>query len=149
MDPTPLLDQARRLTPPPPQAVAEYQGLLENLVTDLNARLLKDPSLDSLIGGAANRPVLWNNNHNHAKFVATLLADYQPETLVETLRWVLDTYLSRGFRSDFFPFVLARWKETLRSQLSPSSLGSILPFYDFMSMAVVALAEARDKESAP
>jgi hypothetical protein len=132
MDEQALLGAARLLSTPTPQAAQEYTSLVETLVTTLNNRVLADPRTDALIGGATNRSVMTNNNHNHALFISSLLADYKAETFVETVAWVLKAYPARGFKIDFFPFVLDEWEKVIRLHLSPASVEAVLPFYRFM-----------------
>jgi hypothetical protein len=123
-----LLETARALPQPPPEAAAEYAARRDALVADVNERMLRRQDLDQLVG-ADNVRMMLDNHANHARFVETLVARMEPQVLVDTVLWVFRAYRAHGFRQTYWSAQLNTWVEVLRATLTPASFAAIYPLY--------------------
>jgi len=141
-----LINTAAQLQPPPSAATQEYQNKVEQLAACINSRMSARADLDRLIG-AGNLEMMHNNHRNHARFIASLLAAYDPQVLVETILWVFRAYRAHGFQQTYWPAQLDTWIEVLREELSEPAFSAIYPFYQWMLQhqpQLVQLSEAAD-----
>ena len=144
MDRAALIETARALPPVPPAAAAAYVASRDALVAELDRRMGARDDLDRLVG-PDNRAMMANNHANHARFVASVLAELDPEVLVDTVLWVFRAYRSHGFGLAYWSAQLATWIEVIRDQL-PAHAADIEPLYDWFLVhqpAFVALSDAQ------
>lgn len=71
-----------------------------------------------MLEGEENKSMIEDNHINHARFMSSVFAEFQPEVLVETIIWVFRTYRSHGFNLDYWPFQLNQWIEIYKTNLS-------------------------------
>jgi len=114
-------------------AAAEYNLKKELLVAAMNSRMNDWPGIDALVG-RDNRTVMNENHWHHAKFMLSLLHDYRPALLVNTVIWVFKAYTARGFKPGYWDVQLDCWLEVLSTTLSPESLAVLEPVYRFLRL---------------
>jgi hypothetical protein len=139
-----LCASASSLTPPGPEAVAEFTAQEKNMVAELNMMLRDRDDIVDLIG-LDNIPMMEQNHRNHALFMRMLLADYSADRLVETVVWVLRTYRDKGFRMAYWPAQLDCWRTVLARNLSEAACREIMPFYEWMLASIPLLKKLSDE----
>ena len=120
-----------KLKTAPPEVVEEYASKREQLVARVNRVLLQRPDICDLVG-EKNIEMMKDNHSNHARFIESILAHYDPEVLLETVLWVFRVYRSRGFHPVYWSAQLNAWVDILKEDLSPESFEAIYPFYEWM-----------------
>lgn len=144
-----LISAARALPRPTSEAAREFTTKCELLAAELNRIMSARPDLGSLIG-PNNQAMMEDNHRNHARFMASLLGDYQPETLVDTVLWVFRAYRAHGFQLTYWPAQLDVWMGVLKERLSPEAFKAVAPIYEFMIVHqpdFTALSDAALRES--
>lgn len=124
-----LLRQARGLPRPGLSAVAAFADKGQFVAGRVSRLLEERADLETLIG-PGNLELMRRNHENHVRFMADSLADFAPEALVETVIWVLRTYMSRGFTLGYWRAELPAFIEVLTDE-APEAAG-VLPIYEFM-----------------
>lgn len=146
-----LIETAKAIPAASPEAADEYDRNRERLVAEVNRRLEARPDLNGLVG-RDNLDMMRDNHANHARFVRTLLKDFDPEVLVETVLWVFRAYRSRGFSDNYWAAQLNAWVSVLKETLSPESFEQIYPLYDWFIVHIPAFTflsgESRSEEPA-
>lgn len=140
-----LIAKAHALPRPSAEAAREYAAKGEYLATELNRIMAAREDLPALIG-PGNQAMMEDNHRNHARFVASLLHDFQPEVLVDTVLWVLRAYRAHGFQLTYWPAQLNVWMDVLKHTLTPQALEAVVPIYLFMLVhqpAFVRLTDVR------
>jgi len=125
-----LLQSANSLPTVAPSVVTEYAEKQDQLVTEVNKIMLQHPNLNDLIG-AGNIEVMKTNHSNHAKFVASILEQPNPELLVDSLLWVFRAYRSHGFQPDYFQIEIEAWLNVMPQVLSPETFTAVQPLYNW------------------
>ena len=146
-----LIKTAKELVQPSAEAAAEYELKRDHLAARISARMEARPDLERMIG-EGNLEMMRDNHRNHARFIASLLAAYSPEVLVETVLWVFRAYRSHGFQMTYWPAQLDTWTEVLKEELSDSSYPQIYPFYHWMIIhqpQFIALSENPPENAVP
>ena len=126
-----LVASAAAIKPIPAEAVTEFETKREVLVARINARMLERPDIEALVG-PGNQQMMRDNHANHALFMASIMGNYHPQVLVETILWVFRAYRSRAFHASYWAAQLNAWVETLKEELSTESAAAILPIYQWM-----------------
>lgn len=126
-----LISEATRIPQPSPEAAREYEDRSEAMASELNRLMSGRKDLDRLIGDG-NHDIMEENHRNHARFIGSLLSDFKPEVLVNTVLWVFRAYRAHGFRLAYWPAQLDNWVEVLRKTLSPAAFDAVYPVYRFM-----------------
>ncbi len=126
-----LVQSAARLGGATPEALAEFAAKREAIVAAVNARLLDRTDLSALVG-PDNLDLMKDNHANHARFIESILSEYHPATLVDTILWVLRAYRVRGFQTAYWPVQLNAWAEVLEQSLSAPTFETIRPLYEWM-----------------
>lgn len=139
-----LIAAADRLPHPSDKAAWEYETKAEVLALEVNRIMSARQDLDALIG-PNNTAMMEDNHRNHARFMASLLQDFRPEVLVDTVLWVFRAYRAHGFQLTYWPAQLDVWLEVLNRELSPEAYESIKPCYEFMIIHQPAFAELSDE----
>lgn len=148
MTPEELLASARAIPVPTESAAREYEAKRERLAAEMNRIMGARPDLTALIG-EGNRPMMEDNHRNHARFIASLLLNFSPEVLVETVLWVFRAYRAHGFRLAYWPAQLDTWTEVLKAELTPEAFASVEPVYRWMIVRQPAFAALSDAALAP
>lgn len=143
-----LIATAETLHQPPVQAAQEYEEKREKMAVRINQRLEQRADLETLIG-PNNVEMMRDNHRNHARFIASLLASYSPEVLVETVLWVFRAYRSHGFQLTYWPAQLDAWVDVLREELTNASFDAIYPFYHWMIIHQAHFVALSDMPSVP
>ena len=132
-----LIETAKAIPAASPGAADEYERNRERLVAGVDRRLEARPDLDGLVG-RDNLDMMRDNHANHARFVRTLLKDFDPRVLVETVLWVFRSYRSRGFSDNYWAAQLNAWVAVMKETLSPESFEQIYPLYDWFIVHIPA-----------
>lgn len=138
-----LVASARELPLPAPAAAEAYAAACVSLAAAVTARLRAREDVASLVG-PGNDAMMADNHENHGRFIASLLAVYQPEILVDTVLWVFRAYRAHGFSLAYWPAQLAAWIAVMGEQLPPQEAAAVLPLYEWMlrhQAAFVALSD--------
>jgi hypothetical protein len=125
-----LIESARTLPVPSPEAAREYGARRERLAEAINRAMGARRDLDRLVGG--HTAMMEDNHRNHARFMESLFLAWDPEVLVDTVIWVFRAYRSHGFALTYWPAQLDTWVSVLRENLSASTFASIYPVYHWM-----------------
>ncbi len=139
-----LIFAAQALPRPTSEAAREFTTHSDVLAAELNRIMSARADLEALIG-PQNQAMMEDNHRNHARFMAALLQDFQPETLVETVLWVFRAYRAHGFQLTYWPAQLDVWMEVLKTRLSPEAFSTIAPIYEFMIVHQSAFVQLSDK----
>lgn len=139
-----LHSTAAALRQPSAAAAAEFERKQEALAAELNARMLARPDVDRLVG-AGNRPMMENNSRNFFRFMASLLAGYDPAVLVETAQWVFRAYRSHGFQTSYWPANLDTAVAILRERLSAEAYAERYPFFAWLIVHIPDFVRSSDE----
>lgn len=135
MDKNYLLETAKQLQIASKKAVSEYSSQSDQLVNKMNELMLNRPDIISMVG-EKNLSMMKDNHANHARFIASILKNYNPEVLVDTVLWVFRAYQSHGFKSNYWAAQLNSWISILKESLSSESYLEILPYYEWMQINI-------------
>jgi len=138
-----LLQSANSLPTVAPSVVTEYAEKQDQLVTEVNKIMLQHPNLNDLIG-AGNIEVMKTNHSNHAKFVASIFEQPNPEILVDSLLWVFRTYRSHGFQPDYFQVEIEAWLNVMPQILSPETFTAVQPLYNWFLVNIPTFTKITD-----
>ena len=140
-----LIISAGKLQQPSTDTVLEYEEKREEFVSEMNEKMLSRSDLAMLVG-EENKSMMEDNHINHARFMSSVFAEYQPEVLVETIIWVFRTYRSHGFNLAYWPAQLNQWIEIYKTNLSDKSYNEIYPFYNWIIENQSSFSELSDIE---
>lgn len=126
-----LVTSASELKPAAAEVAEAYDRHREKIVLKVNQRMLERPDIIEIVG-EINMEMMKDNHADHARFIASILRHFQPETLVETVLWVFRSYGSRGFHSSYWAAQLNVWLTVLKEELPPDIYDSVLPLYNWM-----------------
>lgn len=139
-----LVQSAARLHAAAPEAVAEFAAQRDQIVSAVNARMLARPDVNALVG-PGNIDMMKDNHANHARFIESILSEYHPAVLVDTILWVFRAYRSRGFQTAYWAAQLNAWVDSCKHLLSASSFQAIGPLYDWMIVHIPQFVELTDR----
>ena len=140
-----LVKKAVEVTPPSPDCAGEFQKKSGIMAAELDSLMLKRTDLEKLIG-PDNQAMMSDNHSNHARFMASLLRDYRPEVLVDTILWVFRAYRAHGFHLTYWPAQLNAWLKVLEKHLSSESFQQVSQIYAFMIVNQPAFARLSNPE---
>ena len=126
-----LIRSAAKLQQPSPGSAVAFEKVADSLATELNRRMSSRSDLTKLIG-RDNLPMMQDNSRNFCRFMVSLFHDYDPETLVRTVLWVLSAYRSHGFQATYWPANIDTFVEIARDQLDPEVFDEVYPFFAWM-----------------
>lgn len=126
-----LLQSASSLKPVSKTAAEEYAQKAELMVATINSVLLSREDINRLVG-VENLSAMQLNHANHAKFISSILSNYNPKVFVETILWVFKSYRSRGFHVNYWPVLLKTWIHIINQRLSPEAAVEIIAYYEWM-----------------
>ncbi len=126
-----LIESASEVIQPESGAALEYEIKILALIDGVNQLMLQRKDIVQLVG-ENNLEMMKNNHANHARFIASIMLNYDPEILVESILWVFRAYQSHGFSSNYWPAQLNVWLTVLENTLTPESFRQIQPLYQWM-----------------
>jgi hypothetical protein len=140
-----LLETARRLIQPPPEAADEFAAQRDALADELNQRMGARPDLDKLIG-SNNLAMMQDNSRNFCRFMDAMFHGYEPDVLVHTALWVFRAYRSHGFQTTYWAANLDTFVEIVRQRLSPAAFHSVDPFFDWLIVNIPLFVRISDQQ---
>lgn len=144
-----LIKKANHLKAIDEKASDEYFSKMGKLVSIINDTILNRPDVEKLIG-KNNLEMVKDNHQNHARFMYSVMKDYNSDVLVETVIWVFNAYQNHGFSSNYWAAQLNAWISILEKELSESTFKQIFPFYEFMQVNIPVFVEvAKTVENNP
>ena len=123
----------------------EYHQKSEQLIAQMNTLMLEKTDIESLIG-KDNINMMKDNHANHVRFMASVLKNYRPEVLVETVLWVFRAYRSHGFTTNYWATQLNTWIYLLKEVLTPESYFEIYPYYEWMQINIPVFVKVSDEK---
>lgn len=138
-----LIAEADALPRPTPEAASEYAAQSPAMAAEITRIMAGREDLPALIG-PGNQAMMEDNHRNHALFMASLLRDFRPDVLVDTVLWVFRAYRAHGFSLTYWPAQLDAWMTVLGKYLSVSSFQAAAPIYEFMIIRQPAFASLSD-----
>lgn len=130
-----LLNTAKDLEQPSAEAAGEFSKKLEMLTEKMNSYMLERPDLAEMVG-EGNQQMMKDNHANHARFMDSVFANYEPEVLVDTVLWVFRAYRSRNFSSTYWAAQLNGWMVIYKRELSENCYKEVVPFYKWMQVNI-------------
>ncbi len=119
----------------PKIALEEYKNkmtLLLNFV-DNDMKLLNQKH--QLIGENFEN-LMFENHKNHGHFMSTVFELNNSELIINTLPWVLDSYMAKGFKKDYFIYELESWMNAIDKIIGNELSKEIINNYRFMKAFV-------------
>jgi hypothetical protein len=144
MNKSDLIKSAEKLQLPSQAASNEFEEKRELLAAEMNRLMTSRDDLVQLVG-EGNIPMMKDNHRNHARFMAAVFLDSEPEVLVETVLWVFRAYRSHGFKLTYWPAQLDNWVELFKTHLSAETFNEIYPFYNWMIVNQAVFVLESDK----
>lgn len=145
MDKKILLTSAGNFKQVSASANSEYNINGDQLVAKMNELMLKRPDLLQLIG-EGNEDMMKDNHANHVRFIASVLKNYHPEVLVDTILWVFRAYRSHGFTTNYWAAQLNAWIIILKESLSVDTFNEIYPLYEWMQINIPLFVKLSDQQ---
>jgi hypothetical protein len=130
-----LLKSASELKQPTKKAKEEFSTKMNTLVAKMNEIMLDRADIKNLVGDD-NIEMMKDNHANHARFMDSIFANYEPEVLVDTVLWVFRAYRSRNFTSTYWAAQLNAWMTMYKNELSEDCQKEILPYYNWMQVNI-------------
>ncbi len=145
MDKKYLIDIASKLNNVKQSSISEYQDKIDLLVGKMNTFMLGRTDINELIG-EGGEAMMKDNHMNHARFIASILANFNPEVLVETVLWVFRSYRSHGFTTNYWSAQLNAWIESLKENLSAEAYKDIFPLYEWLLVNIPLFVKLSDED---
>ena len=145
MDKNTILKTATELKPVDLKIAEEYISKIDEFLIKMNSLILEREDFESLIG-TGNINMMKDNHANHARFIASILKNYNPEVLVDTVLWVFRAYRSHGFKSNYWAAQLNIWVKVLKNNLSEKAFKNIYPYYEWMIINIPIFVKLSDVE---
>ncbi len=130
-----LLDSAANLGPFSKQAVDEYAAKTDKLVNQINTIMLERSDINTMVG-STNLEMMKDNHANHARFILSIMDNFNKDVLVETILWVFRAYRSHGFASTYWAAQLNAWITILKEELSKDTFDQVYPLYNWMQVNI-------------
>jgi len=140
-----LIQTAQLLKQVEAAVATEYADKAENLTSLMNEIMLNRTDIKELVG-EINLGMMKDNHANHARFIASILRNHNPEVLVDTVLWVFRAYRSRGFASSYWAAQLNAWIEILKEKLSTEAYQQVLPLYEWMQINIPTFVKLSDEK---
>jgi len=118
----------------------EYEKYIPEMTESVNFIMRNINSSENLIG---DNPlsVMYENHIHHSKFMANIFKLNDYELLNNTLKWVLNSYISRGFKSEYFQKELDAWIKVINDTIDPNYSSDIIKIYQWMKSVVKFIEE--------
>ena len=140
-----LLQTCEKLKEVSKTASEEYSDKADKLVSEMNSIMQKRTDIEELVG-KENLTMMQDNHSNHARFITSILKDFNSEVLVETILWVFRAYRSHGFSTNYWAAQLNTWDQVLNNELSKESYFEIIPLYDWMQINIPSFVKLSDEK---
>ena len=140
-----LILSAKNLADISPKTAKEYIDRQIELIDKMNQLMLSRDDIDLLVG-ETNLQMMKDNHENHARFISSILIEFHPETLVETILWVFRAYRSRGFSSNYWASQLNTWMKVFREVLSKEAYREVEPLYEWMLLHIPTFVILSDEK---
>ncbi|MFW5838161.1 MAG: hypothetical protein ACOCVM_09130 [Desulfovibrionaceae bacterium] len=126
-----LVRHAATLPLPAQEAAPAFKAAGPAMIRRVESELFARSDLEQLIG-LDNLSMVENNHANHVRYLASLLAAFDPASFVEIVHWVYRTYTAHGASPRYWEIALPLWKQALEEE-APAEVREILdPVYDFL-----------------
>ena len=126
-----LIDSASQL-PKLSQATAEAFGeSADRLAAALSARMLASGNVEALIG-FGNLNTMTDTHRRQARFLGSLLADFDPRLLVRTIAWAAEAHRAMGFQDEFWIVQVDAWKSGLPDELGQLASEELAPLFNWL-----------------
>jgi hypothetical protein len=135
MDKNYLHEKASLLKTISPIASEEYAAKADELISKMNEKMLSRPDIEKLVG-KDNLGMMKDNHGNHVRFLASIMSNYNPNVMVDTVLWVFNAYQNHGFASQYWSAQLNTWICILKENLSKETYLEIEPFYEWMQVNI-------------
>jgi len=113
------------------EAIKEYQDKGDRLIARMND-VLGERAKKEQLTGVQPLEILFDNHKNHHKYLSYALELETEEGITNMVKWVFDSYVSRGFKKRYFKIALNYWKRFIEEELSEHAAQEIIPYYDLM-----------------
>jgi methanogenic corrinoid protein MtbC1 len=116
-------------------SAAEYEKNIPKMTEAVNSIMTTINFNENLIG--INPLSVMHENHvHHSKFMANIFKLNDYELLNNTLKWVLNSYTNRGFKSEYFQKEIDTWINVIDKTLEPNYSSEIIKIYQWMKSAL-------------
>lgn len=132
-----LLQSAAALGPFNAAATDEYDHKKDIMVSEINTLMLQRPDIEDIVGNK-NIDMMKDNHANHARFISSIMRNFDPNVLTETILWVFRAYRSHGFSTLYWAAQLNAWLGILNSNMSKESIPQIRELYTWMQVNIPA-----------
>ncbi len=132
MNRTVLLESASKIPPVTDATLKELKLKGDKIIAEVNERMLSREDCLELIGGSKNADLMKDNHTNHFKFIVSILTQYDPEVLVDTVLWVFRVYKSRGFNDCYWIAQINTWIALYNENISDNSYKEISHLYNWL-----------------
>ncbi|HNZ71711.1 MAG TPA: hypothetical protein PKJ43_03770 [Prolixibacteraceae bacterium] len=137
-----LIESAGKLISFDSAAVLEYEKKLPIMVQLMNEKMEARNDISDLVGD--NVLMMRDNHANHARFILSVMQNFNAEVLVDTILWVFRAYRSRNFHSSYWAAQLNTWLLVFESELSPSAYREIWRIYNWMQVNIPSFVICSD-----
>ncbi|PLX01392.1 MAG: hypothetical protein C0594_13230 [Marinilabiliales bacterium] len=140
-----LIETAGQLKQVSSKTANEYKQKSEQLIAKMNALMQERPDIADLVG-ENNISMMQDNHANHVRFIASVLANYNKDVLVETVLWVFRAYRSHGFTTNYWAAQLNTWMKVIEELLSPECYREVKPYYEWMQINIPVFVKVSDEK---
>lgn len=126
-----LIHSAGHLAAPDVATSLSLREKAGEMARELTQRMKRREDLEDLVG-RGNQAVMEANHVNHFQYIASLAALYEPVSFVETVIWVLRTYMGRGFTPRYWQVMLPEAQGILRESLPPDQSRQAEAIYSWL-----------------
>jgi hypothetical protein len=145
MDKNYLLETAMQLKQVSVKTAEEYYKNTDKLISKMNTLMLERPDIENLVG-ANNINMMKDNHSNHVRFIASILKNYNPDVLLDTVLWVFRAYRSHGFTTNYWAAQLNSWIIVIKEVLTPESFVEVYPYYEWMQVNIPLFVKVSDEK---
>lgn len=146
MDKEKLINSAKKIVVLSEGAIIEFDSKLDELIFQMNQRMLERDDILELIGGEKNISMMKDNHDNHIRFIRSILEEPDAETLVDTVLWVFRAYMSRGFNTNYWSAQINTWIHVMTEQLSAKTMAEVIVIYNWLSVNIAHFTIASDEK---
>ena len=139
-----LLKSAQQIPQVSNSTCIEYQQKGDMMIMSMNDFMLKRSDLSLLIG-EHNEDMMKDNHANHIRFIVSILRNYNPEVLVDTVLWVFRAYRSHGFTTNYWAAQLNAWINILKDTLSTEAYREVFLIYEWMQVNIPVFVMLSDE----
>ncbi|MDD4730914.1 MAG: hypothetical protein PHX58_03155 [Desulfovibrio sp.] len=140
-----LLRRAALLQQPSAKTAVEFEGAQSRLAQELSRVMDAHPRRDELYPPEL-RELMRENHVNHFNYLNSVFQLYDPESFLETVIWVLRTYLNRGVRLAYWEVMLPESLNLLQNILTREAYAEVRPFYDWLLEHYRSAARLRTRD---